>query len=367
MEKIKQLTLPENCRLVVISDIHGNLVLLQQLLAKVHLKTEDFLIFNGDLIEKGKNSSEVLSTILNMQKQNPRVLVTEGNCEVFAVALLEKPDWLIPYLNKQNHSLFHEWLHSLNKDIDSFDDVQDLIDFLLDHFSEEIHWLHSLPSAIECEDFIFVHAGLSDVPDWKTTSQKEALSMPGFLAHSHQADKYVIVGHYPVSNYACPTDHPDHSIIVDQERKIIAIDGGNQVKTDGQLNALIISKKNSAVAFEKSSIDAFPIKKIKKDYVPPADPYFGNIHYPDLEVRLLKKGKHFSLCKNTRTRQTLWIKNEYLSSFNRNTTLKNDATSCQFSVKQGEKVSVIDAAADGYALIKKNGKTGWIPKDILLG
>ncbi len=52
MEKIKKLSIPNNARVIIMSDIHGELNLLKELLHKVNFKNEDYLIINGDLCGK---------------------------------------------------------------------------------------------------------------------------------------------------------------------------------------------------------------------------------------------------------------------------------------------------------------------------
>ena len=55
--KSKPFTLNKGQRLIAISDIHGSLGLLRQLLAKVrYVPVEDVLVLAGDLIEKGPQS-----------------------------------------------------------------------------------------------------------------------------------------------------------------------------------------------------------------------------------------------------------------------------------------------------------------------
>ncbi|MFV5913666.1 metallophosphoesterase, partial [Bacillus cereus] len=55
MKKIKKLSIPNDARVIVISDIHGELNLLKEALHKVNFKDEDYLIINGDLCEKGRD------------------------------------------------------------------------------------------------------------------------------------------------------------------------------------------------------------------------------------------------------------------------------------------------------------------------
>ena len=50
---------------------------------------------------------------MNLVKNNSKVHVVEGNCEVLVDALLnENPD-LINYLCMRKHSIFNEWLEQL--------------------------------------------------------------------------------------------------------------------------------------------------------------------------------------------------------------------------------------------------------------
>lgn len=57
LDKIQMLSLPNDARVIVVSDIHGELDLFLELLEDVQFNEEDYLIINGDLCEKGRNSN----------------------------------------------------------------------------------------------------------------------------------------------------------------------------------------------------------------------------------------------------------------------------------------------------------------------
>ena len=78
LEKIKKLSIPNDARVIVISDIHGELNLLKSTLHKVNFKDEDYLIINGDLCEKGRDSVGVVNYVMNLVKNNSKVHVVEG-------------------------------------------------------------------------------------------------------------------------------------------------------------------------------------------------------------------------------------------------------------------------------------------------
>ena len=52
MEKIKELSIPNDVRVIIISDIHGELDLFKELLHKVNFKDEDYLILMVIFVRK---------------------------------------------------------------------------------------------------------------------------------------------------------------------------------------------------------------------------------------------------------------------------------------------------------------------------
>jgi protein phosphatase len=113
LNKIKELWIPGNARVIGISDIHGELELFKDLLKKAALSPEDYLIINGDLCEKGSNSHGVVRFIMELSANNPNVHVTEGNCDTLVEDLVEENPKLLNYLRSRNRSIIHEWLDQI--------------------------------------------------------------------------------------------------------------------------------------------------------------------------------------------------------------------------------------------------------------
>lgn len=221
MEKIQKLLIPKGVRVIVISDIHGELNLLKELLHKVNFKDEDYLIINGDLCEKGRNSIGVVNYVMDLVVSKPNVYVVEGNCEVVVEALVNENPALINYLCTRKNTVFNEWLAKLNVTVNKESDICEVKKILMSHFLKEIKWLTELPTAIETDDYIFVHAGLEDRENWRQTDRENAIAMPEFFNKSHRADKYVIVGHWPVVNYS--EEAPSNNPVIDKEKKLLRL------------------------------------------------------------------------------------------------------------------------------------------------
>ncbi|KFN01698.1 serine/threonine protein phosphatase [Bacillus clarus] len=364
MEKIKKLSIPNDVRVIVISDIHGELELFKEFLHKVNFKEEDYLIINGDLCEKGRDSIGVVNYVMNLASCNPNVHVIEGNCEVLVEALLNENPGLINYLCTRKYSIYNEWLSQLNFPVSEETDIREVKHILMSNFSKEINWLTQLPTAIETEEYIFVHAGFENIEDWKKTKRKNTIAMPAFLNESHRTNKYVIVGHWPVVNYS--EEAPSNNPVVDENKKIIAIDGGNAIKEAGQLNAFIIHRSTITDVFSYTSVDHFLQYEVLVDFN--ADSVMqGGVTYPYYYIEPVEKNKDFTVCKQRETNKLLYVKNEYIKqNESGDFTVKTDISCAQISVKKGDIVSLIDNSCIGYDLIKKDGVEGWIEKGILL-
>ncbi|MEG7842868.1 metallophosphoesterase [Bacillus mobilis] len=364
MEKIKKLSIPNDVRVIIISDIHGELDLFKELLHKVNFQDEDYLIINGDLCEKGRDSIGVVNYVMDLVVSKPNVYVIEGNCEVVVEALVNENPALIHYLCTRKNTIFNEWLGQLNVSINEESDICELKNILMGHFSKEIKWLTELPTAIETEDYIFVHAGLEDREDWYETKRKNAIAIPEFFNKSHSANKYVVVGHWPVVNYS--DEAPSNNPVIDSKKKIIAIDGGNAIKEAGQLNAFIIQRTRAGDTFSYTYVDCFPVFEVIADFNANSEMQ-GGVTYPYYYIEPMEKMKDYTVCKQRETNKLLSVKNEYIRQLDSGEyTVKTDISCAQISVRKGDIVSLIDNRCSGYDLIKRDGVEGWIEKGILL-
>ncbi len=360
MINVKKVTLQPNRRVIIISDIHANLSLLISLLEKVHYSNDDYLIINGDLCDKGDNSLEVVRYVKKLAEQSPDVFVTKGNCDVLYRFAFEGNDAILNYMKKRKNSILNEMLAEHQKTVEDFSDTMELAQFYKENYRAEIDWIDSLPLAIETESFILVHAGIENRLDWENTAENNALSIDSFYDKAHQAEKLVIVGHWPAVNYRFNTESSNNPII-DFEKRIISIDGGNQIKMDGQLNALIY--ENNRFSFQW--VDELQEERaVKRSYVDQTN-RVGTVTYPNYKMNVIHREEYFTLCENINLGIEQWIKNEYLVENAEGTFCKDDLSTTFLSVKKGEVVKILDANQPGYILIKKSdGLVGWVPYDV---
>lgn len=350
-------------RLIVMSDIHGHLDRLKALLHKIHYTSDDYLVILGDFVEKG---DQVIDTIHFIQAldQNQKTFVLAGNCEWALQALLTVPELAnqIPgYLNRvSTNGCIREMYHKLHLD-NGHETMLGVQKKIYESLKPEIDYISHLPVTLMLNDFLFVHAGIEQRKDYKNSSLASLLEMKYFYNQGHLLDKMVIVGHMPTSNYF--ENRINNDIIIDEEKKIICIDGGTGVKHISQLNALIIESKQGHVSYHQEKVQPLPHYQVIQDIVNPESD-IHKIAYPYFEVEILEKGEQFSLCYQSETNQKLSIKNEFLYQRNNKTYCLDDYTDCMLSIQKGETVKVI-GIYDEYAYVIYQKQIGWVKNEYL--
>jgi len=301
--KVIKLAIPRETRIICISDIHGYLDLLVNLLDKTSFSRDDELLLLGDLYTKGPRGTETLQYIIELCAQ-PNVHAIRGNS-----------DWID--------------------------------DRLAD---AEKAWLETLPHIIETDGCIFVHGGVTS-DDLSEQEAEACMKNDAFMEQDVAFEKYIVTGHWPTANYChkIPCCNP----IINEEKRIIAIDGGT-IKTGGQLNAFIIH--NGKFAFE--CVDLLPVHHVKKSQAESGGTL--NITWNDRFVKLIESGEEFSVFRHIATEKVLSIPNNAIWTDNDGKLgATNRATDYHLPVSAGDIVSVESAFSDRI-FAKKNGVSGWI-------
>lgn len=347
-----------NYRLIVVSDIHGHLDRFRSLLRKVQYTSNDYLVILGDFVEKG---DQVIDTIHFIQEldQNEKTFVLAGNCEWAMDALLTIPELAnqIPKYFKRvsANGCIREAYHKLHLD-DGHETILGVQKKIAEYLKEELDYVSHLPVTLKFNDYLFVHAGVDMIKDYKASPLSSLLEMQQFYNQGHLLDEIVVVGHFPTSNYF--KEYIDNSIIIDEKRKIICIDGGTGVKNVSQLNALIIESKDGSITYQKEYVQPLPYATVIEDVMKEKSD-IHKISFPYFEIEVIKQGRQFSLCYQKETDMTLYIKNEFIYERQQKIYCLDDYTDHMLSVHQGEKIKVI-GIYDDYTYGICNKRVGWI-------
>ena len=218
-------------RVFAISDIHGNNELFRKSLKKIGLKKSDKLFILGDLIDRGKESKEVLDTVILLLSHGFDVQCILGNHEQMLLdSVLDK-------------NIFNQWVFNGGD--------KTLLSFLTNSVEKiplkYIDFLNSFKKYIEYDNYILVHAALNmniddpfsdlNVIQWERNPRK-------FLNVNWLNGRKLIHGHTPKSK-----DNIINSI--NQNEEIICIDNGNFLKRDGYGALCILELKSLQINFIK--------------------------------------------------------------------------------------------------------------------
>ena len=358
--KHEKLNIEGNYRCIVISDIHSHLDRFQQLLKEVHYTTDDYLIIDGDFVEKGTQAIETVHYLQQLQKQSERVYVLLGNCEYALDALINEDrlcQEMLHYLRKIGKSgMIDQIVFQKHLDLKK-ESPQVLQKIVRDSLKKELTYIQSLPTSLETDDFLCIHAGIDQRKDWQNASLSSFIEKRDFQKVGHCLDKYVIVGHLPTSNFY--EKQINNDICFDEDKKIISIDGGTGVKFISQLNALIIENDEQGLHFKQHEVQSLPGYQIKKDYNVERKEVH-KVAWPHFEIEILEKKAEFSLCRVLDKNDVLWVKNEFIYEKKKHFYCLDDYIDALLNVKKGEKVQLI-GIYHHWAYIKKAKEIGWIP------
>lgn len=360
--KIKQITVEQGRRILVTSDIHGNLSYFKNLLKKADFCENDILFIVGDIVEKGNENLKTLRYVMELcEKGNVVPLIgnvdanrlkiidelCEDNVNGFYKYILNLREWA-------GTSFYEELANECGYTLNSAEDVLAAKKDVISHFENEFNFLANLPTVAETQNYIFVHGGLREKQVSENTDKGifELTKFDTFMTETpHTFEKYVIVGHWPVCLY--DNRIQQFNPIINHDKKIISIDGGCGVKKDGQLNLLIIPDINcSADKITYISYDEIPCVSALESQK--ASENSVHISWINNEIRIIDKGEEFSFIEHIESGNRLHIPNSYLRGENK----CSDYTDYVLPVNKGDRLSLIAQTSKG-CIVKKDGVTGW--------
>lgn len=357
---VRHMDLPPHRRILALSDIHGSLEFLKGALEAARFTSDDILFVVGDILEKGKQSLETLRYLMELSKTHT-VYPLRGNCDQITLDFMAQPQqgWDDEAVWRVMHSFwwkdtgfFWQLANRAGVPLNGPGDLPTLREAIVRHYAAELNFLRAMPTVIEIQRHIFVHGGIPREERLEELENFPLLKNDDFLGQGLSFQKWVVVGHWPVTLYR--TDIAQADPIVERTRHIISIDGGCVLKADGQLNVLIIPERGSE-DFSWVSYDGFPTATALDDQEASENPL--NIRWSERWVEVLEPGEEFTLCRHLATGREVHILTDYLYETPDGAACE-DSTDYALPVRAGDTLRVVRRVTGG-ALVKKDGVTGW--------
>lgn len=365
-------------RIIAVSDIHGHLNHLIQLLRKVNYCGDDILVIVGDLVDKGPDSLRTLQYVMELAKRE-QVYVSIGNVDLHRLQYLtdetEGADGrfcqFIHWLKEcWNGGLITDMMIDLGMQVDKLteDNASEYRAKLREHFQEEIAFLTSLPVVLEMGNYLFVHGGIptDDLSQIEGREAEGFLKNDCFLKKGYSFEKYVVVGHWPVCLY--DGERECVAPIFSREQNIISIDGGCGLKQVGQLNALLIPDRDASIdELSWDFFDEFPVATAMETQAAEAPTI--HIQYFDSEIEPVEERGDVSLFRHLSSGREFvapaghtWMKAGLKLRGKEEPTAGelhcDDYCDEKLEIRAGDKLSVIWNTSIG-CYVKCRGQIGW--------
>lgn len=347
----------ETARALFISDIHGELPILCQLLDDVGYRPgTDQLFILGDLIEKGRDSLGTLRKVMALSKI-PGVVVLRGNNDSltgFFKSSLSN-EIRMDYLNSRP-SILHEMAEVLGVRLSLSTDFTTFYRQLQQVFQAEMEFLNSLPLIVSGPSYTAAHSSLQYENEPRRNQEKRVLKDNDFLFQSEPCfHNPVIVGHMP--SVALSPHIGSCAVQFLKKRNVFAIDGGCGMHRHGQLNALIIENGDFAHP-QSAAADLLEKRTVTQAQpgTPAEDAVF--VRYFESEIEVLSEHQDILMVRHAASGKVLEIPRSVLRVIGGVPHCFN-STSYWLTLTPGDCVSVVQAWPD-RVFCKHQGRLGWV-------
>lgn len=267
------------------SDIHGCIEELQKQMEQVELSGDNRIVFLGDYIDYGDSSYQVLKYLRDLQKKHgaEKVVVLKGNHEQMFL------DWIDDYRNPhpdeaEAYMTFNDWLRTdfesgadtistfiSQKQMDFLNQIwrtcsmetinREAVQMILSNHEKMIWWMQKMPSYVETESQIFVHAGVDEEAGefwmWGTS---DSILLGKFPATKGKFYKTIVAGHVGTSTWNLADDRNYHDVFYDGESHYY-IDGS--VYENGKL-LLLAYNEDTGKYYQAENGKLIPVRPFDK-------------------------------------------------------------------------------------------------------
>ena len=337
-------------RVIAVSDLHGDYAGFDAMLSSVAFSKKDALVIVGDILEKGTEFLSLLRRITTLIADG-NVFMVLGNNDAILI------DWIsneisdtdmLGYVLSREQSTVKEMACELNMPYHTEDMLCRLKAQIQLRYASEIAMLSSAPHILESDAATFVHAGITS-EDIDKQEIDFCLAAKAFSQQGYRFDKPVIVGHWPASNYSKTVI--DVNVHINQDANIYSIDGGNSMKSWGQINVLTIEKHGKITC---SAIERCPQIQLLDDQHEQDSPV--SLVFPNTKIEMMEDLGVQKRCFVPYLGKEMLFDSDRIYSY-KGDLYCSDFTTHQPAAAAGEIASYCKVYEDGI-LIKQNGIVG---------
>lgn len=197
----------------MVADIHGEYRKLKSVMDKIDYIEGDTIVFLGDYVDRGSQSYEVLTYLMDLEKSGKNVVFLRGNHDEWLLDAFEgkmlHDEYLLHWFKYGGYDTIESMFNGREIDFGSIKgDSIKLRDALVENFPDVHKFLKRLDLWHEDENFYYVHAGVNpflEKIESNVTKDFYWMDRKMFLRHSVELDKPIVFGHTVTETF--DTDH----------------------------------------------------------------------------------------------------------------------------------------------------------------
>lgn len=356
--KVLRLNLEHNRRILIVSDIHGGLDIFKRLLDRAKFSDNDYLFILGDLIERGPKSLETVRFVRNLVLKG-NTFALKGNNDTIVEDIKDNSfDRKFYEFVLDRGSIYLEMCKEMNISIDDKTDFGEVNKILYETYKEEINYLNDLPHIIETDRILFAHAGIDNFDNLEENNPWRVMRQDTFANTARISPKLLFVGHYPAVVYSYKI--ADYGPKRNFQKRVISIDGGYAVKSEGHINMIILDSESN-INIDYIYDDDLKLCKVKEKQEENEDYDLIIWGREKLEVIEEKEDVYKCLINNEKI---IEIPKIFLYK-QKNNWYCMDYTNRFLDLEKGEVVKYVMSYKD-ISLIKKGQVVGWTYTDNLI-
>jgi len=164
-------------RYIAITDIHGELGKLENLLSKLDIKKDDMFVFMGDYIDRGKHSKEVVDRVIEQSNYNE------------CVYLIGSHEYAMMHSETDDYYKFLFENYGGPATVKSYGGFRNI-------FNIHGNFYKNLKFYYLTDKYLFVHAGINPIYPLEKQNEVDLVYIRGkFIYSKHNLPQKIIFGH----------------------------------------------------------------------------------------------------------------------------------------------------------------------------
>lgn len=197
LEETIQASLDAGNNVWVVGDVHGFYQSMSELCAKLHLNVGDWVVFLGDLIDRGPNSFGVVHDVMH----HPQYCSVRGNHEDMMARQLTMENLRTPdldvmlWMRNGGNTTVASYMAAVRSDEGALN--EDALEALT---AEHTAWMANLPTHLVLDRWRLVHAGYSPDAPLDEQCDEDLLWIRGAFHHAASPvdpERTIVFGHTP--------------------------------------------------------------------------------------------------------------------------------------------------------------------------